>query len=249
MSEQIAGAEADLEHRIANLRQIGEVGAIPNAEAQLQVLSRLRRRLDHASPSALAALRAEVVSLVAATQLFSSPSSAAANPREALERADTAARQASQDFMRSYFEDRAFDPYLHFDSRQERDAYVAREAEREAAIRKAQAQGTPQGDLTALRLEIDQLKDAGAHGAAASPDYAPTLHSLSEAEGQLADAAARSDKTHAPKPTDPLDALVGDKIDPALLASLRTVTVTDPAHRGPATTGQAVLADMAASRG
>ena len=52
-------------------------------------------------------------------------------------------------------------------------------------IEQAQAKGTPEGDKRAADLSIDQMRDAGAHGADRSPDYAPLMKKLADSKATL----------------------------------------------------------------
>ena len=65
-----------------------------------------------------------------------------------------------------------YDAYLRFSSTEDEEAYRARSDDRERYIRDQLALGTPEGNLNAARAMREQLKDAGAHGADAHPDFA-----------------------------------------------------------------------------
>lgn len=163
--------------------------AITQAEAQLRGLALLQKRVDSASPASLAAIRAEVAASVAATQSFvqqmQGAGSAVTAEKAALQQASEAARGSVTDFMHSYYDEHKLDRYLQFASVQDEEEYRKREEERKRAIEKAQAEHTPDGDLRAVELSIEQLKDAGAHGADKSKDYQPTLDGLNKSADNL----------------------------------------------------------------
>jgi hypothetical protein len=166
--------------------------AITQAEAQLRGLALLQKRVDHASPASLAAIRAEVAASVAATQSFvqqmQGTGSAVTAEKAALQQASNAARGSVTDFIHDYYDQKKFDRYLQFASVEDEQEFRRREEERKRAIDKALAEHTPEGNLQANKLAIDQLKDAGAHGADRSPDYQPTLDRLGHANHDLSKA-------------------------------------------------------------
>jgi hypothetical protein len=168
--------------------------AVTQAEAQLRGLALLQRRVDGAGPASLAAIRAEVAASIAATQSFvqqmQGAGSAVTAEKAALQQASEAARGSVTDFMHSYYDEHKFDRYLQFASTEDQEEYRRREAERKQAMDKALAEHTPEGNLRANQLAIDQLKDAGAHGADKSPDYKPTLDRLNQANHELSTAIA-----------------------------------------------------------
>ena len=134
----------------------------------------------------MAALQAEVTALVAATQVAASSIQASAtHVGETLQAAAEAARRQVDGFVRDFYERKIFDRFLEFSSDEDKDAYRKREAERRETIEREHAKGTPKGDLAALRLETEQLKDAGAHGADRSPDFAPLVRQTADAKSKL----------------------------------------------------------------
>lgn len=158
------------------------------ALAQLSGLAGLERQIARAGAKDLASIRNEVTAYVAATQAFlqQAPQAVTKEPgAQALYAASAAAREAVADFSKAYYEQRIFDPYLKFASAEEEEAYQRREIERQRAIEKAQAEGTPEGDLRATQLALEQIKDAGAHGADRSPDYQHNLDKLQSATQNL----------------------------------------------------------------
>ena len=187
----------------------------------------------------LSAIRAEVAASVAATQALvqqtQSGSSLVLSAQAALVAASEAARRTTTDFMHDYYDRHLFDRYLKFASTEDEEEYRRREQERKAAIEKAQAEHTPQGDLRANKLAIEQLKDAGAHGADQSPDYKPELDrlkgsqtSLERAIGQPAKAAAQDRISAATSGT--ADAPGNAGLSPDLIAGLKNVGITPPSQ-------------------
>lgn len=175
------------------------------------------------------------MAFVAATQAFVQHARTAVVSGQAAElalhAASTAARREVTSFVDDFYEKKIFDPYLQFASKEEEEAYRKREAERREAIEKALAKGTPEGDLLANRLAIDQLKDAGAHGADQSADYAPMLAGLRGTEAKLAAQAGKSPAAGTvaeagPTAADPIDRIQAPvMIDPAVLAEIRATGV------------------------
>ena len=168
----------------------GDAAALGQAEGLLQNLNGLQRRLEHAGPGALAAIRAEVTAAVtssqASAQLARTSAAMAQAAEVALHAASAAAHQRVEDFTRDFYEHKIFDPYLRFDSGKDEAEYRHREAERLRQIEAAKAENTPDGNLRALRLAKEQLLDAGAHGADKSADYRPLLDGLNADADRLA---------------------------------------------------------------
>jgi len=125
----------------------------------------------------------------------------------ALEQASQASRATTAAFMHDYYERKMFEPYLRFASLNDEEEYRRREDERRRAIEKALAEHTPEGNLRANQLAIEQLKDAGAHGADKSPQYQPTLKSLTGAGNALASqiAAAKGEGQSSDVAAEPTD--------------------------------------------
>lgn len=149
--------------------------------------------------SSLVSIRAEVAAFVAAAQVIANQAVASAATAQtaeaALHLASEAARREATSFVEDFYEKKIFDPFLGFASAEDEAAYRKREVERERAIKEALAEGTPAGNLRANQLAIDQLKDAGAHGADQSPDYQPSINRLEASrdvlEAQIAAASGR----------------------------------------------------------
>lgn len=255
----MSGAQAQLEANIEDLRRAavagGDAAALAQAEGQLAGLGKLQRRLEQAGPGALAAIRAEVVAFVAASQATASlvrTSAATAQSTEAaLHLAQTEARRTVADFTRDFYERKVFDGDLKFASAEDERAYREREEKFRREIEKARAEGTPEGDLRALRLAREQLHDAGAHGADRNPDYAPMDKRMEAAEQKLAtQVASTRGQAAQPEPAvDPLDAIAPSRsVPPGIIANLRAAGVTIPPAE---TEGHGVTASAAAetSRG
>lgn len=157
----------------------GDSAALVAAQSQLSRLGGLQQRIDHLPNGALAAIRAEVMASVAASQTLAQQtrtSVASAQAAEvALHAASAEAHRVTGDFVRDFYERKIFDKYLDFASPEDAQAYREREEARRKAIEEARALGTPEGELHALRLTKEQLLDAGRYGAAQSPDYQPML--------------------------------------------------------------------------
>ena len=144
--------------------------------------------------------------------------------------ASDAARGAVTSFEKDFYERKIFDPYLHFTSKEDQDAYREREAERKAALDRERAKGTPEGDLRALNLSIAQTEDAGAHGAAASTTYQPMLDGMRSARANLAQQMSSQAKS---ADQEIADAATGDTknvaasttVSPDLIASFRAAGV------------------------
>lgn len=147
-------------------------------------------------------MRGEVTATVAATQaitLQGAPSGAQPyrTAQVALERASEAARATTKNFMHDFYDEHEFDRYLKFASLEDEQEYHRREDERKQAIQKALDEQTPEGSLKALDLSIEQMKDAGAHGADRSPDYKPTLDNLEAHKQELERRIAQQQATPA----------------------------------------------------
>jgi hypothetical protein len=135
------------------------------------------------------------------------------------------------------YERKIFEPYLHFTSKEDEDAYRKREAETKRAIEDALKLNTPEGNLRAAELSAAQLKDAGAHGADKSPDYAPLLQQTNAAKTALESALVRSeqpavahDERREAASSDAGLQAAKEKIDPAMLSAFSALV----AHTGSA---------------
>jgi hypothetical protein len=164
---------------------------VSQGDSQIAALMALQQQVGSASPSLLALMHGSVTAAVtAATTLASQAEAQSATGQnnvstQQLANATMAARETVAEFQDSFFKRKIFDPYMHFDSAEDRDAYYAREAERQTAIQAALAKNTPEGAHEAAVLSRDQLKDAGAHGADQSPEYQPMLARLNKSADDL----------------------------------------------------------------
>ena len=113
--------------------------------------------------------------------------------------------------------------------------------------------------MKAAQISIAQLKDAGDHGATASPQFQQTMEGLKATESNLSTAlSAQHGTDKLPSETQPAvqaDAIDQQKpavgIDPALLAQLRAagVTVADPNGAGHGVAAQNAQPSAATGRG
>jgi hypothetical protein len=215
--------------------------AIDQAQNQLRSLARLQQRVTRADIGGLVAMTNEVAASVAATQAVvqqaQEGAGAAQSAEAALVTASANSRRAVSDFERDYYERHVFDRYLRFGSLEDEEAYRRREEERRQAIERAKAEGTPEGNLKANELAIDQLKDAGAHGADRCPEYKRDLDGLTKAHGELQRAMAAKPSVGTPSQ----EAAAGTSVDPLqsvaakaphaknLAATLLAAGITPPA--------------------
>ena len=185
---EIAGAQAMLEAAIAELTRVGgNPGQLAESRSQLALLSNLGLQLGTASGAVLANLRGEVTAAASAAgsaaQQARAAATDAANAISAdIAQAAAASREQVNNVMRGM---KDFNPYLHFDSKDEEEAYRRREAERRTYIERQQAAGTPQGDLNAANAALAQMDDAKAHGADRSPAFADRYAALEQSRDRL----------------------------------------------------------------
>ncbi len=235
----------------------GDGSALAHAKLQLSTLSRLQRRIGDASAGNLSALRGEVMATVAATQALAQQANVAgtqtySTAQVALQRASEGARVSVTSFMHGYYDRHEFDRYLTFASDEDKDEYRKREQDRKKAIDAAMAEHTPEGNLRANRLSIEQLKDAGAHGADQSSKFKPLLEGL-EADGSKLSMQIDATKSTAPvrtqaRTTVAEDKALADAVTPDVLATLRAtkVAISDERQDGHGITARAT--DAAAAR-
>ncbi|WP_421729374.1 hypothetical protein [Brevundimonas sp.] len=228
--EQIAGAQAALESDIETLRHAammgGDGGALAAAQNQMSRLSGLQHRIESAQGGGLAAIRAEVMASVAASQTLAQRARASATTAQAAEaalhEASAAAHRVTGDFVRDFYEKKIFDPYLHFASADEERAYREREEASRKAIETARAEGTPEGELRALQISRAQLVDAGKYGAADSPDYQPMLNRIDAAQQPLEQALAGRQPVVQQQAEDALAPTESTLVSPDIIAVLRS---------------------------
>ncbi len=203
-------------------------------EASAADLAALQSRIATASPAGLAQLRNQVVALAtnAKTEAQRVIGTAAARESEATQELATARENARHQVELTMSTLRGFDPYLRFTSKDDEETYRKREAESRRAIDAELAKHTAGGDLTANALAIRQLRDAGRHGADASPDFAATNASLQKSYRDLRQSMAATGQS-----TEAQDRIAGFKVDTApasstpeqlgsVLATLRNAGVT-----------------------
>lgn len=208
--------------------------------ARLLRLNALRDQLVGGAKDATA-LRAIIASAVADSRAYAADArnamtgAAQGSTAQAmtLQQASEVARTTTANFMRDYYERRVFDPYLQFTSLEDQEEYRRREAARKEAMEKAQAEHTPQGDLRASRIAIEQLQDAGAHGANRSPEFQKDLDKLTATNASLATEMARPSTRPAQASADPLDAAKPTaKVPSELAANLRAAGIVVPDQDG-----------------
>lgn len=117
-----------------------------------------------------------MTAFIAAAQVIANQAVASAATTQtaeaALNLASEAARREVTSFVQDFYEKKIFDPFLRFASAEDEDAYRKGEEERQREIKAALALGTPEGDLRAAVLMMEQLDDAEAHGAGDSREFA-----------------------------------------------------------------------------
>ena len=220
---QIETSSRELESQLATLRNTasGNHDLLDDGVAKMLRLKFLRDQLVGGAKG-VAALRAEIASAVAATHAYAlsvggvtgtAQGSPAEQVAQALRAASDTAHQTVADFSRDFYERKIFDPYLKFTSTEDEEAYRRREQERQRAIEKAQAENTPAGTLRANTLAIDQLHDAGAHGADRSPEYEPRMDKLLASRDALKNAIAE-DRIVATAPHSPGTSATSAAVDP-----------------------------------
>lgn len=185
---QLAAAQLALETAIAELsRAGGDVATLSASRAQLSALIDLRQQIGFANGPALANLRAEAAAASqSASTLAQQASDSASNSAGAGNSNQAqAARRAIEEVGQDLFERHTLDKYLKFTSTEDEEEYRKREQQRQEERARALAQHTPEGDRLALQIERDQLRDAGKHGAAASPEYRAMEEKLARAEKDL----------------------------------------------------------------
>lgn len=186
MLGNLVAAQFDLERAIAELTQSGAgTGA---AQSQLLKIGQLMRAIGSADAHALVAMQASVAGLIGEAQAIvqqGRDSASRVDDGDTLAAVDARTRASVQRISADLFERKVFDPYLRFDSAEEEAAYRKREAERRAEIERELAKGTPEGSKNATDAIIDQIKDAGRHGADQSPDYERLLNQATGARDEL----------------------------------------------------------------
>ncbi|WP_263588661.1 hypothetical protein [Sphingopyxis sp. GC21] len=201
------------------------------AQSQLLKVGQLMRAIGSADASTLVAMQASVAGLVGEAQAIAQEGRDAANRADGgdtLTAIDARTRATVQRIGNDVFARKVFDPYLRFDSAEDEEAYRKREAEREATIKRELAKGTPEGNRNAAALLEEQILDAGAHGANASPDYTPMLNDAQKARAELGAALEREASKSLPTPAKPAQS--NDPMDD-IMASLQAAGVVSGEER------------------
>lgn len=189
----LVAAQFDLERAIAEMMQSGAgTGA---AQSQLVRIGQLMRAIGSADAPTLVAMQASVAGLVGEAQAIAQQgrdSASRVDNGDTLAAVDARTRATVQRISDDLFERKIFDPYLRFDNAEEEEAYRKRETERQEFIRRELAKGTPEGSRNAADAAVDQIKDAGRHGADQSPDYQRLLNEATATRDQQDAAIARS---------------------------------------------------------
>lgn len=180
---QLVAAQFDLEQAIGEL--IRTNGGTSHAQSQLQALAQLQRQVGTADVASLLSLRSTVSATVAETQAITQMSRDRANSTdndsaEALGQRMHRLRGSMDALHRDLFEEKVLDPYLQFDSARDEEEYRKREQERDGEIKRLNAVGTSEAMAKAAAIMTNQLDDAKAHGAAASPDFAALEFRIAE---------------------------------------------------------------------
>ncbi len=171
---------------------------IEQGGTQLHQLNALRDQLVGGAKD-LPALRANVTAVVAAIHAYASDARAAAASASVassaaqaqLQQVDAIARANVGSLTHDIFERRIFDPYLHFATKEDEEAYRHRGEDAKRYIDQQLAQHTPQGDLNASAATVAHLNDAEAHGAGAYPGF-QELKSKAEGDYQSLRAAMKA---------------------------------------------------------
>lgn len=207
-------------------------------ESHVAELVNVQQRLAAGTVTA-GALRGEIAACIGASSSAIQQAKASASgdraERVGLDAARTSARAAAADFTDAYYGRRIFDPYLQFASAEEEAAYRRREEDRRLAIEVARAEGTPEGDLRAVQLAREQLRDAGAHGADASPEYQPMMDRLDRTIADLEPTVPRDREAAAQQhEPDPFASIEASPTDPAVIAAFQAtgIVVSDAALAG-----------------
>ena len=230
----LAAAQFDLERAITELMQSGaDVGA---AQSQLLKIGQLMRTIGSADAHALVAMQANVAGLVGEAQAMVQKGRELSNVGESLAAVDARTRATVQRISADLFERKIFDPYLRFDTAEAEEAYRQREAERQEYVRRELAKGTSEGALNANAAALEQIKDAGVHGADRSPDYERLLNEAKIAESSLR-STSREATPNATQPDTPPTPQDGQDEFGDILATLRDAGVVtavtaspNPAH-------------------
>ena len=193
MVGKLVVAQFDLETAIAALTRSG--GDAVTAQTQLHNITQLRHQVGTASPTALAALRSEIVAAVAQSQSAVQEARTAAHgvDGEGAALASLASRAQSQAtaFMRNL---RQYDGLLQFENDAERDAYQQRAEERRRQHDAGIAEGGPEGALKASGAAYGQAVDLAVHGGSADPALLRRVDELAASTAALRGGMIRNGK-------------------------------------------------------
>lgn len=201
---------------------------LADCRRELTSLISLRQQIGTVRGSALAELRAQVTAAASSASSLAEKTVANAASAGAVDPAARAAAalQTIRDAARDYYDRKLFDPYLKFSSVEDEAAYRERERESKEAYDREMAKGTTEGQRRAAEILHRQLEDAGAHGATESPDYAPTLERVRQAQTAL-------ESSRSNEPATSSSAAKSDSATPApdddfsdVLAALKEAGVT-----------------------
>ncbi len=198
----IAAAQIDIANAIAELARSGADSSSLNNQSH--ALQQLQKQIGSANLGSLLALRSDVtIAATSATALANQATSTAASAAANTNLTPSQRTRANIEALsRDLSEKRVLDPYLQFASAEDEEAYRKRERERDAEVKRALALRTPEGDRRATELVEDQLRDADAHGAERSPDFAAMLNQNTAAKDTLVNAtpaaAPEASETKAP---------------------------------------------------
>jgi hypothetical protein len=169
---QIRSAQSDLDQLLAQLGSDAG-GVLADGKSQRELLTQLERTVSSGAGAPGASMRGEIAGVLATTATLLQQARAAADQSggSALATAQARTRASVEQMGRDIYERRIFDPYLQFASGEDEAAYRRREQENRRAIAEALAERSPAGYLRAARIMGRQLRDAGAHGADASPQF------------------------------------------------------------------------------
>jgi hypothetical protein len=176
---KVEGEYSDIERALSNVnldvvvrdKLSGDAAKAMGAANKLsEALSSSSFKLSAAEIAVLASnVSAEVATLLAEAADESSKS--ASGSVMSLGAASSATRLGVMKLSNDVFEKRVFDPYLHFDSEEEREAFLRREAESRKYIDSQLARNTPDGNLHAAIRMQGYMADAHNHGAGDSPEF------------------------------------------------------------------------------
>jgi len=226
---QVLAAQYGLESSLASLAAAG--AQTDEALSQMQALGDLQKQIASATPTSLTFLRGDVASVAAACRTLAQEARAAGLSERHSESPSARARATIRRLAGDLFERRVLDPYLQFASPEEEDAYRERERTRRDAIERALARGTPEGQREATRLTSDQLRDAGQHGATASPDFSRMQREADAARAALDAVAPNQEQVDRRSETASTADALDDVVAALRAAGVETLETADAGQR------------------